>query len=241
MLVASKLKEYRLTEAIGFIRDLLQLYKTAAMPLLSGFIDALTKSHEELNAAYKREQQSLLTLDIMESDQKLGTIYMGLCKLTDGLTDSPNLQEQKAAELLARSIKHYGKDAHRLSYQAQTTVFDNLIADWQTKSDLIAATVLLNLGHWITALKNYNEQVKKALLDRVQEKATDTTETTVELRKKMIQDYRNLVKVAEGTLLLNPSEKGTMLINQQNVLTEQYNLILKKRQGGKTETTDGGL
>jgi hypothetical protein len=237
MLGSSKLKTYRLTEVIGFIRDVLQLYKASAMSPLSSFIDALTKSHEELNTAHKREQSSLLTVDIVEADQQLGKIYRGLCKVTDGFTDSPNLQEQKAAELLVRSIKHYGKEAHRLSYQAQTTVFDNLIADWQTKPDLISATVLLNVGYWITALKNYNELVKKALLSRVQEKATDTTETTVELRKKMIQDYQNLVTVLKGTLLLNPSEKGTTLLNQHNVLIEQYNLILKKRQGSKTETT----
>jgi Family of unknown function (DUF6261) len=241
MFVSSKLKDYRLTEAIGFIRDVLQLYKALAIAPLFNFIEALSKSHEALNAAHKREQSSLLTVDIAEADQLLGNFYIGLRKLIEGFLFSPKAQEQKAAELLARSIKHYGIDAHRLNYQAQSTVFDNLIADWQTKPELISAMVLLNVGYWIEALKNHNELIKKVLLNRVQEKATETTETTIELRQKMIQDYRNLVKVAEGTLLLNPSEKGTMLINQQNVLTEQYNLILKKRQGGKTETTDGGL
>jgi Family of unknown function (DUF6261) len=234
MFVTSKLENYRLTEALGFVRDVLQLYKDNAIPSLSDFTNALTKSYDELNAASKKEQSSLLTADIAEADNRRDDLYIGLRKLTEGFMLSPNAHEQKAGALLARNIQHYGKDAHRLNYQAQSTVLDQLIADWQMKPDLSAATLLLNLGHWITALKKENELVKKALLNRVQEKATDTTDTALELRKKLSTDYRNLVKFAEATLLLNPSQKGTTLINQQNVLIEQYNLILKKRQGSKT-------
>jgi hypothetical protein len=146
---------------------------------------------------------------------------------------SPTLEEQKASELLARNIKHYGKDAHRLNYQAQSTVFDNLIADWENKAELKEAVQTLGLSAWVAALKKYNEVVKKALINRIQEKSVGITESSLDLRKKMIKAYRQLAQYTDANLLLNPSEPLNTLINQQNGLINQYNLILKKRQGSK--------
>jgi Family of unknown function (DUF6261) len=233
MLVSSKLDIYRFTEAIGFVRDVLQLYKEHVVPSLSGFVSVLTQSYDTLIAAYQQEQSSLLTADIAEADNQRDNLYIGLCKLTDGFAYSPNLQEQKASELLARNIKHYGKDAHRLNYQAQSTVFDNLVADWQNKADLKDAVQTLGLASWVTALKTYNELVKKALIDRIQEKSVGNAESSLDLRKKMIKDYRHLAQYTDANLLLNPSDTLNTLINQQNGLINQYNLVLKKRQGSK--------
>jgi Family of unknown function (DUF6261) len=203
------------------------------MHSLSSYVDALSKSYADFNTASKQEQSSLLTADIAEADHQRDNLYIGLCKLTDAFAYSPSLQEQKASELLARNIKHYGKDAHRLNYQAQSTVFDNLITDWQNKADLKEAVLTLRLESWVVALNQYNELVKKALMERIQEKSVGITESSLDLRKKMIKDYRNLAQYTDANLLLNPSNPLNMLIKQQNGLINQYNLVLKKRQGSK--------
>lgn len=229
MLVTVKIDLYNLEELIGFLRDSLAIANDAPVPVLAAPVAALQTDYDALDEAYKVSQASAFTGSIAEEDDERDASFIGIRKYCEAHRYHYDLTLKETAEVLLKNIKLYGTQLYKLGYQAQTTVLDNLIRDWETKPELVSAVATLSLGNWLAHLKAKNANVKDLLLDRVREEAARIITNTIEQRKAVVVAYRNLEKHITYNDFLNPSPELSTFGQKLNTLIEQYNQVYERR------------
>lgn len=190
--------------------------------------DDLTAKIEELESLFKKAlanpiSQELLSLDDRRDDAVNGIYYTALASSYH--YDSTIKQ---AADLLLASINLYGSGIARLNYQAETATINNLINDWENKTELISAIDTLGLKAWKDELKTISTEFATRYLDRTQDYGNATPETLKFKREETNTVYyalRDRINALHLLIEMPPSPYSTV-INQLNALVQQYNLLV---------------
>ena len=215
---------------LQFVKDFLGIISRndpATLQIETKYNDLSAKANE-LETLFKKVlanpmSQELLLLDGRRDDAINGMYYLAL-----GNSYHFDASIKEAADALLASIKLYGMGIAKLNYQAETATINNLIIDWENKSELSAAIDTLNIKAWKDELKTVNEEFSTLYLDRTQDYGNATPENLKMKREETNTVYyalRDRINALDLLVETPPSPYSTV-INQLNALIEQYNRLI---------------
>ncbi|TAJ15656.1 hypothetical protein DMA11_00165 [Marinilabiliaceae bacterium JC017] len=234
-------RKLRNSEFLQFLKDLLVIIcncKFVVEPLKNK-IDPLKKDVDVFVAVYNPEKGSSLTREIVELDKRRDNALTGLELVLEGFSYSYDEEISEAALVLFNSINHFGKGLTRLNYQAETSVIQSLVNQWETDETMVNAISKLNLTHWVNELVQANTLFTDTYLLRVKESARASEVKLVDVRKEVIMHYRALLHHIGARATLEESGNYDLLIREINQLIEKYKMIRQREtKESKTENAD---
>lgn len=135
--------------------------------------------------------------------------------------------------MLLDNMALYGSGIARLNYRTETATINNLIRDWENKPELTNAVATFNLSAWINEMKTANDLFNTTYLSRTQEYGYASTEAIKSKREEVDAAYYALRDSIDTIHLLveMPLSPYETVINQQlNTLTDQYNILLVNKK-----------
>ncbi|MBF6654590.1 DUF6261 family protein [Flavobacterium columnare] len=180
------------------------------------------------------------TTTLLNIDKRRDDCINGLFYVVQGYEYHFEETLRVAAQKLATNLRFYGSGISRLNYQAETATLTNIINDWETKPELIAALTTLNLTAWKDEMKKQNNAFNTVYLDRTQEYGNATPENLISKRNEANTVYYALRDriTAFHTLIEAPAiSPYATSINQLNALIDQYNNLIVGRAKSVDLTT----
>ncbi|MET3046837.1 DUF6261 family protein, partial [Flavobacterium covae] len=180
------------------------------------------------------------TTTLLNIDKRRDDCINGLFYVVQGYEYHFEETLRVAAQKLATNLRFYGSGISRLNYQAETATLTNIINDWETKPELIAALTTLNLTAWKDEMKKQNNAFNTLYLDRTQEYGNATPENLISKRNEANTVYYALRDriTAFHTLIEAPAiSPYATSINQLNALIDQYNNLIVGRAKSVDLTT----
>jgi hypothetical protein len=237
MIANLQVQKLRNSEFIQFVNDTLSIVSLndpQALLVLNQF-NALTAEKTILETLFNKEQASALTNELIALDDQRDNVLNGIIALVTGYTYSLDPVQKKSAIALQTNITSYGTGIARENYQSETAIITNLLDDWNTKSELAAAIVMLNLSGWQTQLTVSNSAFNAKYLARTQEMGSASPDSLKEKRAVATTAYNDLRDFINSYFTINkgaaPFGKVT---NELNALIDQYNRLIAGR-GKATE------
>lgn len=199
-----------------------------------------TAKINELELLYKKALASEKTAKILALDERRDDAVNGIYFYLLSYTYHFDPLVQQHAQLLLDNMELYGKGISRMNYQAETATVNNILRDWESKPQLMAAVIALGLSEWVTELRNANTEFNSQYLYRTQEYGDANPETIKTKRDETNAVYYALRNRIDALHLLieTPPSPYASLINQLNALTDQYNVLLVNRN--QTFPTENG-
>ena len=194
----------------------------------------------ELESFYKKALASEKTKDIMALDQMRDDAINGVYYFLLGYSYHYDEQQRQNAQLLLTNLSLYGSGIARMNYQAETATINNILRDWENKTELEAAVGGVNLTAWVRELKTANDAFNEQYLLRTQEYGDANPETIRTKREETSSAFYALRDRIDALHLLSeisPSPHSAV-INQLNALTDQYNQLLVNRKPETEELPD---
>ncbi|MBB4805368.1 hypothetical protein HNP38_000640 [Chryseobacterium defluvii] len=197
----------------------------------------------ELEALFKKALASEITKEILQLDEKRDSAINVIYYFLLSYTYHYDADKKQKAQLLLENMALYGSGIARLNYQAETATLNNMLRDWELKTDLADAITAFNLSSWVNELKNANSLFNEKYISRTQEYGDANPETIKTKREETNTTYYALRDRIDALHLLAeaPPSPYDTVINQLNALTDQYNILLVNRQNVSTDETDGTL
>ena len=165
----------------------------------------------------------------------------GLAKLCDAHTYGPDADKRAAGDALSRNLEIYGASISAQEYNAETATITNILADWNTKPDLIAAAALIGATEWTTALETVNTGFRKMYLQRNAEQAAGYTPDT--LRNKRAETnqawYKLRDRINSFMVINDGAAPWSIATPQLNALIDKYNDTLAVRAGRASDSHGG--
>jgi len=232
-----KLTHLRNSEFIQFIKNLLEIVKANDPKVLKvkTQCDDLTAILTVLNAMFKTDLGSVITLELQEIDTRRDTALVGIEMQIKSYTYHFEQAKQAAAHALIDSLANYGPGISRLNYQAESSTIDSLISKWESEPQLVDALTTLNLNNWAGEIKTANGLFNNRYLARIKDNADAPELKTIELRKRITKTYRILLSHLEAHTILSGKAVYTETIDQINLLIEQYNKLVAGRKKSNEE------
>lgn len=234
-------RKLRNSEFLQFLKDLLFIicnYKFV-VEQLQNKIGPLKKDVDVFVSVYNPEKGSSLTREIVELDKRRDNALNGLELVLEGFTLYFDEEISEAAQVLFKSINHLGKGLTRLNYQAETSVIQSLVNQWEADETMVNAISKLNLTPWVNELVQANNLFTDTYLLRVKEAARAPEVKLVDVRKEAIIHYRDLLHHITAHATLEESGNYEPLIREINQLIEQYKMIRQREtKESKTENAD---
>lgn len=234
MFTTPLLERYRIEEYIGFTKDFLEILKANDTSAIATQFTNYEVAFDALNKDYKQDLANELTPVIQELDRRRDACIVGIRGVAASYVKHYKSDTAAAASTILKSIDKYGKDIARMNYQAQTTVLNNLLLDWED-AGLKAHLDTLHLTDWVNELGAVNTEFTQRRAERRQALAADNTEVMDVHRKNITAAYRTLRDFIGANALLSPSENWTIIIREHNALAEEYNALLNRRATTTTE------
>ena len=157
MLTEAKLKLYRNSEFIGFIRNTIELINHSGLTILDDAKASLTLAHKYLDTSFKVSTGSNITTTVQELDARRDAAITGLAMISKAYTYHFDPEISKAGVLVSKEISKYGGRIAQQTYQAETTSLESLVKDFDTDTEVKAALTLLGLDTWVTELNTSTE------------------------------------------------------------------------------------
>lgn len=185
----------------------------------------------ELESLYKKalaneKTQDILLLDERRDDAINGIYYFLLEHSCHSVAD-----KKQKAQLLLDHMALYGIGISCLNYQSKTAILNNLVRDWENKSELTNAVDAFNLSEWINEIKTVNDLFNTTCLSFTQEYGDVSPENIKTKREEVNAAYyalRDRIDALHLLVEISPLPYPT-IINQLNALTDQYNVLLVNR------------
>ncbi|WP_103072394.1 DUF6261 family protein [Aquimarina sediminis] len=229
-----------------FIQYLIDVKKTVVQrdPQLLQIAPQTALLNEQVKAmdnVYKKQLGSTITQELEALDKLRDLAITGIRTTVEGYTYHHDTIKSNAGKLLLHSIDQYGSKIARQNYQTETTTLRNLTQDWITDPDLKIALSNLHLTEWAKELEKTNDSFNTKYLERNTEYALDSKINVTELRDNAKKSYDELINHIVAHATLTPSEEYDIVIKEINTLTEQYNILVEKRETStdSDNTTDG--
>ena len=144
-------------------------------------------------------------------------------------------EKREAANLLDSSLTTYGSGISRMNYQAETSTITSIIQKWEDDAKLTSALTTLGLTAWTGELKVANKLFEERYIARLKEESDAPEQKTIELRKQTVQSYRTLLAHLQAHATLSTDNSYDVVIQQINLLIEQYNKLVAARGSNKEE------
>jgi hypothetical protein len=201
----------------------------------------VTSRLAELDAIFVTDQASALTDDLAALDAQRDGLFTGLGLFCKSFTYHTDPSYREAGETLCRNIEIYG-DVIRKGYNAESASISSLVQDWTTKSELIAATTLVNAGDFIAPLGTLNSSFMVLYNQRTQQMATTiNTANFTEKRAETTTAWKELVAKINANIVLNDGAGAWGLVQDQlNALIGQYKQTLASRAGRAAAANGNG-
>lgn len=198
-------------------------------------VTGLEADTTNLVAVYGLDQGSDITDVIIDRDVYRDDALIGIRTNIESYTYHHDEAKRAAAKLLLAAIDKHGKKIYKFNYIAETETITKIISDITTDATLQAAVTTLGLAEWFAELDTANKLFSEAFLNRNTEKSDKPTTTTLAQRINTIAAYNTLLTHINANNVLTPSEDYAKLLKEIDTLTEEYNLVVKKRQANKKE------
>lgn len=225
---------YRNSESIQFFNDVLAICKKNNVQELNlaDPVAKLEQNSSDLSNSFKKEQKSDLTERLTTYDQRRDEALVCLRKVADGYTNHFDAQKRAAGLAVLNAIDKYGGSIHRLNYQAQTSVTDNLFKDL-TGEKLAGQIEHMGMVDIVFEMKEANQLFNDTFLQRVQENAANEQVATGKLVQEAIRNFRTLIAHIQANNLLNPSVAYEHLLKQISQLIDKYDSLVTARTSQK--------
>ncbi|MCH4830930.1 MULTISPECIES: DUF6261 family protein [Flavobacterium] len=242
MINAIDLVKLRNAEYLQFMKDFVNIVERNdpnALNVTAKLADLQTKVGE-MDTLFKKMLANENTTTLLNIDKRRDDCINGLFYVVQGYEYHFEETLRVAAQKLATNLRFYGSGISRLNYQAETATLTNIINDWETKPELIAALTTLNLTAWKDEMKKQNNAFNTVYLDRTQEYGNATPENLISKRNEANTVYYALRDriTAFHTLIEAPAiSPYATSINQLNALIDQYNNLIVGRAKSVDLTT----
>lgn len=225
MLQKPKFRKFENPEFIAYFADVLELLNRFNNPTLAPFVAPLAAEYAELDNSFQIERGNMLTRDVQATDKRRDKAITGIKKAADAYRRYFDETVADAAERILRSINKYGKNIARLSYQKETAVLTNLIADWTNTPELAAALTTLNLDDWKNELETANTLFKSVYIDHVQDEAAKDFTPVTKLLPDAIKAYESLAAILNGFVVMDATTYEP-IVKEINELVNKYDLLV---------------
>jgi carboxypeptidase C (cathepsin A) len=234
----------RNAEYIQFATDFLQILTNNNRTNLKVVDEATALENllTEISKIYKTDQGSSLTPILESLDAKRDSYVTGIYTTILGFSYHFNEAKQAAANDLLDYLKIYGssQDITLSTLQAETATINNLVLDFTTKPNLVAALTELGLNPWVDELDTVNTSFSTTYLQRTNELGESNPNNIKQLRITANEKYNELKDMVEGQAIVNKTAPVyATTINSLNALVDQYNATLAARNGRKGDDENG--
>jgi hypothetical protein len=236
MITGIKLNTLRNAEYLQFIKQVLGIIGLNNPELLKveSQYNALQGYLKALEALFVTEKGSVITENVALLDTRRDRAINGITAVINGFTYHFNPDTENHASKLAWQIGQYGAGIARENYQAETSIIDNLLSDFNNKPEMVAAIAALQLTDWCKELQTANTAFNDAYLQRTQQLGSASPETIFAKRQEANSNYYSLRDFIDSYFIINQgAEPYNQVTNELNALIGQYNTMMAGRLGAE--------
>lgn len=186
---------------------------------MSSLINALKDALAQEDKNLKISQKSLLTDELVATDELRDKIYSGYKKSVDGYRDFPLPEIATAAKELWQHLKDYAIDP-KTQLDKETGLLINLISDLEGK--FAPQVTKLSLTPFVTQLKAANERVRQLATSRTNEKMGSVVGALRIARKATDEAYLRLVKTVNAHAIVEGESDYAPFIDYVNLEITHY-------------------
>jgi hypothetical protein len=200
---------------------------------LAAFIALANKGLLPMEAAYAYQKDSPETQELIASDTLRDEDLVGILLYAESFTHHFNPVFRAAAHTIINCFNNYGKRIHKLAYAIETEIVSKLVNDLENDTVISAAVTTLNLGDWVTHLKNTNSRFSDKYIARTQAYATKPAQPATALKPAAILAFTALEQQinSNSNPEIDTEGKFVKLVNELNAHTNLYNTNAAKRIG----------
>lgn len=218
-----------LTDGLGFVTADSTVSTAVSAPRI-----ALANIVGVMDGLFAVDQASAHTDDLAALDIQRDTYITGLEVLCKAYTYHPVAVKRNAAHTLLHNLEVYGHDIARQGYNAESASISNLLDDWNTKADLVAAALqVAGTSDFLNALTTTNVAFIALYNQRTTDIAvTAGSDSMKNQRTEAISAWKALCKkIDANTEMVDGAAPWGTVVNQLNTLIDQYNATLHSRAG----------
>lgn len=235
-----KLINYRNVALIAFLKDtksVVSKFNSQTLKL-DGALAKISADIAAMDEVFGTAKGSASTETLESLDARRDAALAGISMVADAYAKYFEETPQNAGKLIQSTINNYGRRIHSLNYLAETEVIRSLVADFETKADVINALTLLNLNDWVAELKAVNEEFNTVYLSRNTELAEQPNLNIHSLRAPAYQNFDALIALVNAYNTITPNADYKKILDEMEELVVKYNATIPtpKPRPKKTET-----
>jgi hypothetical protein len=212
-------------------------YYTPAVLNIDALFPAFLTLYGSADEAMEVIRKSATTEQIAEADNARDTVFRGLAEAVKSSLYHFDIGKREAAKRLQTVLSHYGNIA-RKSYDEETASIYNFL---QELNGAYAADVTaLNLTDWLTQLDADNHAFDALLQARYAEGEAKPDIRTLEVRRELDRNYRDMLDRIDASILLNGETQYAPFVKALNIRVEHYSNIIALRKGRAAKKKDQG-
>lgn len=230
----------RKSEFLSFFKEIVECCKRFDIValLIESRVVALIAEALKLDLVYNKDGGSDIT-DLLDAiDDRRDHAITGIKLCCEGFVHSHNKPIALAATLILRVINKHPSGIGRLNYKAETSEINSLILQWAGSTKMTAALATLGFTEWVAELKQANILFSSTQQDRIEDKYKSEGDSFTKLRPDTLAAYDKLCKGIVAHFELDKNPEHLKLIDTINLIVDEYNLLLSKREGGGDDDTD---
>lgn len=239
MFITLNQRMLRNSEFVQFYDDVLEIYVRSGLeaPKLQTVINSMDDNYTTLKHVFIVKSGSAITEELTKLDDKRDTCLNGIVEVCDGYAKHYISDKKEAATTLSNFLHSYGAGVARLSYQSETSTLNDIVDKVKNNASLSKAANALGLMEWFDKMLTYNQEFNTVYLNRVQEQSEVEDVSMLDLRNQLMSDYKNMLNLLEAYTFLDDTGKFQLVVDNLNVLIEDYKKLLKLRSAKKTAVT----
>lgn len=231
------LPHLRKSEFLNFFKEIVDRCKRfdVVALLIGSRVAALTAESLKLETAYNKDSGSDITDVLADLDDRRDHGINGIKLSCEGFTHSFLKPIADAASLILGSIEKHPAGIARMNYKAETSEINSLILEWEGSIEMTTALETLGFTSWVAELKETNTLFGETQQDRIDDKHESKGDSFSELRPDAMAVYDKLCKGIGAHYELDENPEHLKLMDTINLIIDEYNLILTKREGGNDD------
>lgn len=236
MFVAALVFNYRIKEFTQFIRNTLMIvnqHNPTELKVKTQYQE-LNGLCQQLEKAYELTDNSQLSLQLTQLDERRDQAIICLRTLSEGYVRHPKTAQQEAGKQLLACINRYGNRLYALNYSAETATLKQLLSELQTRPEYQQAIETLQLTDVVNEMKQANQAFEQLFVQRIEETVQSDGLSNRELMRQATEAYRTLLKHLEAHATLTPSNEYQLLIDHLNGNITHFNEIVERRKSTPT-------
>lgn len=222
---------YRNGEFLRYMKDVLELVNKQDVTtlLLTTQRDDLATIVTCMDAVLHQSSKStILNQEIIELEERREKAYTRFRVMLNGFNHHADETQKLHAETEMNVLKKYDNEMNGKSSEEKTDLVTGLVNSFERKTALVTTLGDLVIG-WLTELKEANKAFVAKYFERIGEAVVNPVTDMMELRIQAIAAYKVLISNIEAYKALRNNEAYVLLESEINVLTKQYNLIVRNR------------